>query len=911
MVMANGVKFTIHNSSRIGKGHLILAHGSKVGILYPLYVSNKNNVLSITELPTVALWHSRLGQMSKKGMETLSRLGYLPSLSFFDFPFCERCQYGKQARAHCTHSFDKERKPLELVHSNLCGPMPSKYHGGASYYVTFIDDATRHVSIYAMKFKDETFPCFKKFLSSVETQSQHKLKALRSENGGEYVSKEFADFFSSRGIKCGLLHPLEIPQGNWESISMDFIVGLPTIARGHDSVWVVIKYADEKLRQVVFKEGDYVFLRIPKHSTKSLKTGPTPKLSPRICGPFKILGRVGFMAYNLDLTANSHVHPIFHVSRLRQRLLRKDNIIDQEVLVDFIEPLNLPHEPKQILDSHDLCTRHHVRHQVLVKWKDRPEEGATSKNVSTLRKRFPSFIFENKNASPRRGKIMAAASIFGVQFSLSLPTQKCGLPVLRPLHRPARLFIIRNFITKVSPAAWSCLHLNSRSYGVAAHISGETRIDPIVSTDWLSRRLGDVCILDVRGFVVTRVVEHGVEKSDYLASYDDYLEGHIPGAVFFNWVKDGVVDDSDIPVQMTTDTEEFAMLMEAKGVSTEKPAVVYDCGDGLLAPRVWWALVMHGHPSVFVLDGGWKKWLEEDREMESTAQCPLKIYTKFEPRKLDFIPRITAMELLDLISKEQAHGAEAPGEANVRIIDARSQGQYSGFVRRSKHGGRIPGAVNIPRKVRVDEIRAVWNIRWDWFHKPIHAVAHILHPLWRNDEQYSNEELEEGFMEYMRRVTGDNVDTMRRIEDDLLAFRNHSLHFGRATARLQETQLQPVSWWKKYGNCAPTLKRFAIRVLSQDCSSVLSLEPSQVNVDKIDIEKVRDIPEIPLEERDIYSMLYEELTAPVHETRAQRSRARGTRATQVEAEPEASSSSSQSEEQPSDDEIEHASSDDA
>ncbi|MCO5594484.1 hypothetical protein L7F22_048515 [Adiantum nelumboides] len=254
---------------------------------------------------------------------------------------------------------------------------------------------------------------------------------------------------------------------------------------------------------------------------------------------------------------------------------------------------------------------------------------------------------------------------------------------------------------------------------------------------------------------------------------------------------------------------------------------------------------------------------------------------------------------------------------------------------------------------RVDEIRAVWNTRWDWFHKPIHAVAHILHPLWRNDEQYSNDELEEGFMEYMRRVTGDNVDTMRRIEDDLLAFRNHSLHFGRATARLRETQLQPVSWWEKYGNCAPTLKRFAIHVLSQDCSSgpcernwstwalfhtkkrnklktdqlerlvfchcnlqllekaVLSPEPSQVNVDKIDIEKMRDIPEIPSEERDIYSMLYEELTAPVHETRAQRSRVSGTRAAQVEAEPEASSSSSQSEEQPSDDEMEHASSDDA
>ena len=81
----------------------------------------------------------------------------------------------------------------------------------------------------------------------------------------------------------------------------------------------------------------------------------------------------------------------------------------------------------------------------------------------------------------------------------------------------------------------------------------------------------------------------------------------------------------------------------------------------------------------------------------------------------------------------------------------------------------------------------------------------MLHPLWRDEDQFNNVELEEGFMDYMRRITGDDIDMMRRIEDDLLAFRNHSLHFGQATAKLREKQLQPVSWWEKYGNCAPTL----------------------------------------------------------------------------------------------------------
>ena len=106
---------------------------------------------------------------------------------------------------------------------------------------------------------------------------------------------------------------------------------------------------------------------------------------------------------------------------------------------------------------------------------------------------------------------------------------------------------------------------------------------------------------------------------------------------------------------------------------------------------------------------------------------------------------------------------------------------------------------------RIDPIKAVWNDRWNWFHRPIHAVAHVLHPLWRSEKQYEDEELEKGFMDYMGKVTDNDVDVMQRIEDDLLSFRNKSLSFGRETAKLRETQLKPVSWWEKYGHCAPTL----------------------------------------------------------------------------------------------------------
>ena len=172
-----------------------------------MYVSPKNGILSVTELPNVALWHSRLGHMSKKGMETLSRSGYLPSLCFNEFPFCEHCMYGKQTRSSRVVSFEKDRRPLELVHSDVCGPMPTRSLGGASYFVTFIDDATRKVWVFAMKSKDETFSCFQKFLSSVETRSGKKLKALRSDDGGEYISREFTDFCAKRRIKQEFIAP--------------------------------------------------------------------------------------------------------------------------------------------------------------------------------------------------------------------------------------------------------------------------------------------------------------------------------------------------------------------------------------------------------------------------------------------------------------------------------------------------------------------------------------------------------------------------------------------------------------------------------------------------------------------------------------------------------------------------------
>ena len=68
---------------------------------------------------------------------------------------------------------------------------------------------------------------------------------------------------------------------------------------------------------ITFKEGELVFLCVPEN-LQSLKIGSVPKLLPRFCGPFKIVKRVGEVAYKLELPPTSKVHPVVHVSHLRK-----------------------------------------------------------------------------------------------------------------------------------------------------------------------------------------------------------------------------------------------------------------------------------------------------------------------------------------------------------------------------------------------------------------------------------------------------------------------------------------------------------------------------------------------------------------------------------------------------------------
>ena len=81
------------------------------------------------------------------------------------------------------------------------GPFQTKFLGGASYVLTFIDDFSRMTFGYLLEHKDQTFIRFKDFKSLVENQNDFKIKMLRSNNGGEYNNNEFNDYCVKYGIK--------------------------------------------------------------------------------------------------------------------------------------------------------------------------------------------------------------------------------------------------------------------------------------------------------------------------------------------------------------------------------------------------------------------------------------------------------------------------------------------------------------------------------------------------------------------------------------------------------------------------------------------------------------------------------------------------------------------------------------
>ena len=118
-------------------------------------------------------WHARLGHIDQVSMSRLAKEGLLDLLTKFKLPRCKSCLAGNVT----TKPFGKASRPsspLELIHSDICGPMNVKACHRAFYFLIFIDDYSRHGYVYTLSYHYEALDAFKCFVPEVETQIRMK-----------------------------------------------------------------------------------------------------------------------------------------------------------------------------------------------------------------------------------------------------------------------------------------------------------------------------------------------------------------------------------------------------------------------------------------------------------------------------------------------------------------------------------------------------------------------------------------------------------------------------------------------------------------------------------------------------------------------------------------------------------------
>ena len=95
----------------------------------------------------------------------------------------------------------RSTKKLQLIHSDVSGPMQTETMGGKRYVITFTDDYSRCVAVHFMRQKFEALEKFKLFEATAVGDSGNQIGTLRTDNGGEYISIEFAEYLESRHIQ--------------------------------------------------------------------------------------------------------------------------------------------------------------------------------------------------------------------------------------------------------------------------------------------------------------------------------------------------------------------------------------------------------------------------------------------------------------------------------------------------------------------------------------------------------------------------------------------------------------------------------------------------------------------------------------------------------------------------------------
>jgi thiosulfate/3-mercaptopyruvate sulfurtransferase len=174
-----------------------------------------------------------------------------------------------------------------------------------------------------------------------------------------------------------------------------------------------------------------------------------------------------------------------------------------------------------------------------------------------------------------------------------------------------------------------------------------------------------------------RVVEVDVDTN----SYD---QGHIPGAIGWNWT----TELCDTKVRDIVSKDQLETLMSRSGVGNDTTVVLYGDNNNWFAAWAFWQLKVYGHKNVKIMNGGRKKWLEEGREL--STETPSLETTTYKAGKADNALRAFLPDVQQALGKVSLVDVRSPAEFTGEILAP------PGLMETCQRGGHIPGAANIP-----------------------------------------------------------------------------------------------------------------------------------------------------------------------------------------------------------------------
>ncbi|KAJ9560140.1 hypothetical protein OSB04_005300 [Centaurea solstitialis] len=212
-ILMHGLFLWIHDK----KGRLLMKVKQSKNRLYKIVLSHEEPHCFLSRKEESSwLWHSRLGHVNFQMLKQMRDKDMVYGLDKIEQPstLCKSCLEGKQTRnSFPAQAIYKAKTRLELIHADLCGPITPPTASGNRYFLLLVDDFSRVMWIYLLKSKDEALSSFQKFRLLIENVTDEKVKTLRSDRGGEFLSKSFTMYCDETGLNHQFSAPYS-PQQN-------------------------------------------------------------------------------------------------------------------------------------------------------------------------------------------------------------------------------------------------------------------------------------------------------------------------------------------------------------------------------------------------------------------------------------------------------------------------------------------------------------------------------------------------------------------------------------------------------------------------------------------------------------------------------------------------------------------------